>query len=66
MFVEFCTDFDDLFSEFRRISSKILKIAEFSELLLNSDQFSYILTEFSTNSDPNKVRLVQSRGDCTF
>ena len=40
IFVEFCTDFDEIFSEFRKISSTILRIAQVSEFLLNSDQFS--------------------------
>ena len=39
IFVEFCTDFDEIFSEFRRIFCKMLKIIQISEFVCPSQNF---------------------------
>ena len=45
VFIENCTDFDEIFSEFRRMVLKMLKYFEISEFLMDSSKFTLILAE---------------------
>ena len=57
LFIEFCADFDEIFSEWRQIPWRILRIRQISGFLTNSQrlraEFWLFLTEFCQNSVRN-------------
>ena len=60
LFIEFCTDSDENFSEFRRILKEMLRVLDISEFLMKSSRISRILTENFPNYDDSKIRMIRS------